>query len=155
MRQDVVKDDKISLLIRGEQLCSESTLKKFRNRWNPFRDCNFRHVLCGLNSKNWYAMTFKILQQIAVVAANFNYEVLRSQTQALNHARRIFTRVAQPGFGIGRKVCVLTEELLRRLTLSDLDQETLTADPGMKRVKSFNLVQLICAQVAICQRHRS
>ena len=70
----------------------------------------------------------EVLEQVAVVARDFDDEALLRQMQAPPHGLGVGPRMLDPGARVGREVGVLAEDVRRADVFGQLDQEAVRAD---------------------------
>src|SRR5438067_1385379 len=102
MRQNIVSDQKICLLARSRQLSSRFGAKEFQQSWDSFLLCRASDILGGLNPQHGDTPGRKILQQVAVVAGDLNYQPVLFEVKSFGHLSRKFSGMTKPRLRKGR-----------------------------------------------------
>ena len=76
----------------------------------------------------------EVLEEIAVVAGELHHETVRAEREPLARHLGVALRVCEPLVGVGGKVDIVAEQLLRRHIVVDLHQPAHIAHLGAKRV---------------------
>jgi hypothetical protein len=95
------------------------------------------------------------LQQIAVVAGDFDDLVTLIEAETRDRHLDIGLGMSQPRIGVGREVGVIAVNVFRLFNFFYLHQKTVRADVGMERVKRFHLFLTRRFHVALAQGRRS
>src|SRR5688500_7328711 len=94
----------------------------------------------------------KELQEVSVVARDFDDPMRRTERQPPHHRLRVVARVRYPALGHRGEVGVVAEDVRRCGILTELHEEAAVADPGLERVECFAAVQLVATQVRVRER---
>src|SRR3989338_1616100 len=84
MRDHIMRVDDISQLSFRCKLLCERDIEEFGDSVNTARDGDFRDIASGLYPKHLDSSRFIILEQISVVACDFNHTALAGQMRASN-----------------------------------------------------------------------
>ena len=117
-----------------------------------FFDRDFRHVERRLDAEHRDAPPLVELQQIAVVARDFDHQALPVQATGLDQLVSELFRVLEHGVGERREVEIIAEERLRRNGLGDLQQRAGTAEGEVQRVGRLGLFELRLGQQRVSER---
>ena len=96
-----------------------------------------------------------MLEQIAVVAGEFDHLIPWAEVEPLHHPFRVHAAVFDPAIRIRREVRIFAEDMLVADVGLELDQETLAADVDVERVEGLHLVQLVTTHVTFAKRRHS
>lgn len=98
----------------------------------------------------------KILEQVAVVGGDFDYQTMPRQRQPRNGVFRIARGMGHPTCRGAREICVIgAEKLVDRSMVLGLDQPALVAHHRLERVVFFRAVQVFRGQVGVRGRGES
>ena len=96
-----------------------------------------------------------MLQQIAVIAAQFDDEAFRSEPEpALDHFA-VAPGMRHPSRRIGREIGVFGENVRRADELRKLNQPAGMANPGVERVIALWRVELVLGEEALTERRHA
>ncbi len=152
--EDVVPDDEVGLPPVGRQLPRQLRSEESLDRGNPPFDRARRHVRRRLDSEDGNPARREVLQEVPVVAGDFDDPAAGAETEPLRHPIGIGLRVPHPRLRVGGEVGVFRKDLRGGDVLPQLDQEASRADPDVKREERLHLVEPIGGHVAFAQgRH--
>ena len=100
------------------------------SRYAPV-DRNGRDIRCRFNSKAPDTPANEVLEEVSVVAGKLDDERMLVQSETLRHGLNVSLCVRYPTIGIGREVGIVTEDVLRRHELLQLNQSADVAHVGM------------------------
>src|SRR6185503_19577976 len=89
MRQYVIADDEVRLPPLGRQLPCCLCTEKFYQGGNAVFDGDLGYVFCRLDAHHRNSSGHEILQQISIIARNFDDITLTAQLEAIDHQIRI------------------------------------------------------------------
>ena len=93
-------------------------------------------------------------EEIAVVAAELDDEIVGAESQLVDHRPGVATGVLDPARRVRREIGVLGENLGRAHVLRELDEPTLLARVNAQRVERLHPVELVGPQEALAEwRH--
>ena len=78
----------------------------------PFSMATFATFAAGSMPSTGTLLLNEILQQVTVIARDFDHKALAAKAKALNHFVAVILGVLQPGIGIGREIRVVAEDIL-------------------------------------------
>ena len=138
--QYVAAQHQVGLLAGGDQLAGSPPPEQLDHSRHPAGDRRLGDVLRGIDAEHWNALGDEELQEIAVVAPQFDDAAGRVQAQTRADHVYVLVGVGKPAVGVGREVGVLGEDVLRLDVLFDLHEEATLADPDVERVERLRLV---------------
>ena len=112
-------------------------------------------IRCRLDPQHAHAGRDEMLQQVAVVAGDFDDQVIFRQFETLAHRLGVATRMFHPGIGVRRKIRVFAEKFRRRRELFQLHQKAGVANARMQRKKRLHGVQIGPLDMCLTQRRHS
>ena len=155
MSEYVVGDQQVRLAALGNEAGRELPAEELDHGLDPPFPGRLRDVGRGLDPQRGYAALDDVLEQVAVVAGQLDHLAVLPQPEALDHGGHVVARVGDPGIRIGREVCVLGEDRLRRHQLLELYEQALLADPHVQRIEGLHRPQLLQGDVALAQRRHA
>ncbi len=155
LRQDVVAGDQIGLQALGGELIGELDAKELRPCGHALLDGHARNVLGRLDAEHRHPERQEMLQQIAVVARQFDDEAVGPKVQALLDHHAVLAGVLDPRCRVRGEVSVLAENLVRCDVLFQLHQQAAVAHVGVEREKGLQAVEPIGGQEALAQRRHA
>ena len=153
--EDVVRDQQVRLAALGHEAGRELPAEELDHGLDSPLTGGFGDVRCGLDPERRYAPLDDVLEQIAVVAGKLHHLAVRAEPEALDHRLHVVARVSDPGIRVGREVCVLREDLLRRHELLELYEQALLADPNVERVEGLHRPKPLRGNVALAERRHA
>src|SRR5215470_5034034 len=79
LRQDVVSKNQVGGASVGDELFGYFSSEKLDQSWHALRHCHFRDIGRRLNAKDRHVLLDEILQQISVIAGDFDHEAVLVQ----------------------------------------------------------------------------
>jgi hypothetical protein len=155
LSQDVVAQQQIRRLSRVCEFASRFDAEELDERGHAFFDGDFGDVSRGFDAQGGNLARNEMLEQIAVVAGDFDHVTLAMELKTLNHPLCVNAGVFHPAIGIGREIGVIAEDMLRANISFQLHQEALLADEHTQWIERLHLVELIGAQVTLTQRRHA
>ena len=120
----------------------------------PFSTATLATFAAGSIPKHRHVLLDKILQQVAVVAGDFDDKALLVQTEAACHLVAVILAMLQPRIGVGREIGVVAEDILRALVFFQLHQKALLADVDVERIVDLAAIQIGRRWIGLAQwRH--
>ena len=107
--------------------------EEFHQGFNPFFARNLRDVRGGFDAKAGNFRLHEVLQQVAVVAGDFDDEALAVQSELFHVAIARFARVAEHEIGERGEIKILGEQLDRWNEVGDLEHPAGFADSEAER----------------------
>jgi hypothetical protein len=96
VRENVIADQKIGSPIFLTDLCSAIAPKELNDRWNSFVLCDRSHIRRGFDPEHFNAAFGEVLQQIAVIAGEFDYKAIGPDAQTITDIRNVPPSVRDP-----------------------------------------------------------
>ncbi len=128
--------------------------KEFDDRGDALSDGNLGDVCCRLDAGGRNPRSHEMLEEVAVVAGQFDNMLPRPKAIPLDHFLCIDPSVLNPTVRIRREVGIITENMRGANIGIKLNQETAAAYVNMQRVKRLHFVQLSPIQIAFTEgRH--
>src|SRR3972149_8567153 len=155
MGEHIITDYQIGLHAITGKISSSFLTKKHNFCGYSFFQRRFRNICGWFYTQYKDAPGIKIMEQISVVAGEFNDQILPVQAKPRRRHVNIVFGVLQPTVRIRREVRIVPENRLGTFKLLCLNQETIGADEDPQRVKGLHLVQLGWIQIGIRQRRHS
>src|SRR5262249_5942051 len=110
-----------------------------------------RDIAGRFHTQYRYVAGQKVLQQVTVVAGDFNDLTVRPERKAVDDRQTVLTGVLNPAVCIRGEIAVFAKDLLGRDELLELNQEAALTDIRMQRVEGLHAVQLFGADVRLTQ----
>src|SRR6266550_3459541 len=98
MGQDIVGDDQVSATLLCCQFSSCTSTEESRDCRNASDPCNVGNILRRLHAKDGNTIRQKVLQQVAVVAANLHDQAMLIQMKTLSGMFSVFPRMTERFF---------------------------------------------------------
>lgn len=143
--EDIVSDDEVGASVFGGEVVGAGDAEKSLKRGYAALNGGLGDVSGGLDAGDGDAFFNEVLQEIAVVAGEFDDVVSWTELEALGRHFDVASGVGEPGVGVGGEVAVVAgEDLIGCDVFFELDKEALFTDPDVEGEEGFHLVQLIC-----------
>ena len=149
LREGVVAGNQIGLAALALELVSKVTSEESRQGANSGGFRRPGDILGGLDAQHGNPGGNEVAQQVAIVAAHFDDEAVRSELQLPLHVFGIASDVLEPAGREGREVGVLGEDDVRRNIGRQLDKEAAPAHQDPERIEGLHRVELILAEEAL------
>jgi hypothetical protein len=95
------------------------------------------------------------LEQIAIVAGDFDDAGFGVKSKSGAHHLDIFFGVFEPAFGVAGEVGIVAKDLLGGFEFLELDEPAFAANPGVQGIKSFHGIELVGGEIGIAGRGHS
>ena len=152
LSQDIVTDDEVGFLALRNELVGEPEAEEVDKRGNalPNRDC--RNIRSGFDAERRDTEWQEMLQQVSVVAGQFDNEAGRAETQPVPNRVAIRSGVRNPRRRVRGEVRIFPKYVLRADILPELNEEAAFADKHMEREIGLHCVELLRTQKALAER---
>ena len=150
--QHIVADYQVVEAVPAPELPGGTGPEKAAFHLNSLFPCFRRHIFRRLNALDGDAIGLEVLQQVAIVAGNFQHMADRRKGKAGDDHIHIRLAVGQPAPGVGAEILVLPENLLRPPVFGGLNQKALAAHLHIQRIKHLPTIQIVLFQVLVGQR---
>ena len=153
MGQDVVGDDHVGKPSLLPQLPGEALAEERAPRRDSFLLSHSRRPLGRVDPQNGDTRLGEVLEHIAVVAGQFEYEAAWPQLSRSNQTLGVRPSVAQKGRRNGRVLRIVsTEEFLGRYCLENLHEPAVRTERDVQRVLGLGMQQVLLSAQSVCQR---
>ena len=136
----------------GGQLARDLGAEHRRHSGNASIDGHPRDVSRRLDAEHRDPLRDEVLQEVTVIAADFDDLAPGVEPQACHHPLRVGLGVPQPAVGVRREIGIVAEDVLGSYVLLDLDQEALLAHPHVQGIERLHLVELVRREIALAER---
>ena len=126
--------------------------EEFDDRRNPFTNRGVCNVGCRLDADSRYSPADEMLQQIPIVARDFDHMAITTQPETIYHGLRVQAGVLDPAIRERRKVWVVAKNVLRTHIGFKLDEIAFAADADVERIEWLHLVETLGRDVTFAQR---
>jgi hypothetical protein len=152
MSEDIVRDDQVGLLAFRLQFRGGVLPKKLRDCRNSFPHSRLCDILRRLHTQDRNIFFLEVLQQITVVAGDFDDQAPRVQSEPGGGGIGIPGGMSQPRFGKRRKIGVITKDCFWKYKLLHLHKEASAAHPRVQRKERLHFVQLLSTKEGVRKR---
>ncbi len=152
-------------VIGVQHVCRQALLRESRRQVNgeEIDQCLDANRLGGprrrfgrIDAENGDSGGKVVLQQVAVVARQFDHSVARPEAAARDQLLDVGDRVRLESIRNGREIrIIIAEQLGGRDRVVDLHEAAIVAEDQPQRITSLWLVELFGRQQAVCQRARA
>ena len=148
MRKNIVGDDQVRMAVLGDDLSCHFGAEEGDACGHAPGGCGLRHIGGGLDAKDPLTEREKMLQEIAVIAAQLDDEIVGAKVEARSNHLAIALRMRHPTRRIRREIRVFREDMRRTYELGELHQPTGVANADMERVIALSHAELLLGEEA-------
>ena len=153
---DIVADDQIGLSAVGGQAPSQVLTEEFAQHRNAEPLGRGRRACRRFDAEAGNAGGDKILQQIAVIAGDFDDQTVAAELQFPDDGFAIARRVREPAGRRAGEISILrAEQLVGRRVILGLHQPALIADHDLQRIIFFRPRKIVRAQIGVRGRRKA
>ena len=122
---------KVGVAVLGDDLSRRFGVEEGGACGDALGASGLRHVGGGLDAKHALTQGKEMLQEIAVIAAEFDDEAVRLKIEPRLHPFAVAFRVRDPARRVGGEICVFGEDMRRAHKLWELHQPARIANPDV------------------------
>src|SRR5579862_2179871 len=152
LSESVIGQNQISVPAATHHLVCGCCAEELDQSWNSLVYRHLSHIDGRLDPQTRNVFLDEILQQITVVAGQFNHEAGRVIAETLHHLIYIVAGMLQPTVGIRGEVGVFSEDGFGTHVLLKLNQEAALTYVNVQRIKGLHAVQLFRGEITFAQR---
>lgn len=142
VRKDVIAEKNVGLAVLGGELVGCLCAEEFDEGGDPFIDGYICHIASRFDAEDGDLMLFKVLEEIAVVAGDFDHLVLTRELETGAHHLNIFAGVLEPRGRVRGEVGVVGEDSFRFFHFFELNEEAFVTDVGVQIENGLLFVEL-------------